>query len=85
MAQSDNNLALSDLLTKIESDRVACFCYNPVSPSFSNRYLIDSKWFKQWKKYVGFDSWDVYNMGNASFNPGPIDNSGLIKGNWAYM
>ncbi|XP_072026570.1 ubiquitin carboxyl-terminal hydrolase 4-like [Amphiura filiformis] len=42
-------------------------------------FLIDSKWFKQWKKYVGFDSWDAYNMGNSSFNPGPIDNSGLIK------
>ncbi|KAG9334935.1 hypothetical protein JZ751_006257 [Albula glossodonta] len=25
-------------------------------------YLIDSHWFKQWKKYVGFDSWDRYQM-----------------------
>ncbi|KAK7921856.1 hypothetical protein WMY93_008758 [Mugilogobius chulae] len=24
-------------------------------------YLIDSQWFKQWKKYVGFDSWDMFN------------------------
>eukprot|EP00057_Strongylocentrotus_purpuratus_P021281 XP_011675755.1 PREDICTED: ubiquitin carboxyl-terminal hydrolase 4 isoform X2 [Strongylocentrotus purpuratus] len=41
-------------------------------------YLVDSKWFKQWKKFVGFDSWDVYNMGNDASNPGPVDNSGLF-------
>ncbi|XP_033647195.1 ubiquitin carboxyl-terminal hydrolase 15-like [Asterias rubens] len=41
-------------------------------------YLLDSKWFKQWKKYVGYDSWDMYNLGNETSNPGPIDNSGLF-------
>uniref|UniRef100_A0A8C9PX49 Ubiquitin carboxyl-terminal hydrolase n=1 Tax=Spermophilus dauricus TaxID=99837 RepID=A0A8C9PX49_SPEDA len=46
--------------------------------SFS-RYLIDSRWFKQWKKYVGFDSWDMYNVGEHNLFPGPIDNSGLFS------
>ncbi|XP_055269795.1 ubiquitin carboxyl-terminal hydrolase 4 isoform X2 [Moschus berezovskii] len=41
-------------------------------------YLIDSRWFKQWKKYVGFDSWDMYNVGEHNLYPGPIDNSGLF-------
>uniref|UniRef100_H2L602 Ubiquitin carboxyl-terminal hydrolase n=1 Tax=Oryzias latipes TaxID=8090 RepID=H2L602_ORYLA len=42
-------------------------------------FLIDSRWFKQWKKYVGFDSWDMYNVGERSLYPGPIDNSGLFS------
>lgn len=42
---------------------------------------MDSRWFKQWKKYVGFDSWDKYQMGDQNVYPGPIDNSGLLKGN----
>ena len=42
--------------------------------------LIDTRWFKQWKKYVGFDSWDMYNVGENSLYPGPIDNSGLFSG-----
>ncbi|KAM9326758.1 ubiquitin carboxyl-terminal hydrolase 4 [Gastrophryne carolinensis] len=42
-------------------------------------YLVDSRWFKQWKKYVGFDSWDVYNVGDSSQFPGPVDNSGLFS------
>ncbi|XP_053233347.1 ubiquitin carboxyl-terminal hydrolase 4 isoform X1 [Podarcis raffonei] len=41
-------------------------------------FLIDSRWFKQWKKYVGFDSWDLYNVGEPNLFPGPIDNSGLF-------
>lgn len=48
-------------------------------PSFC-RFLIDSRWFKQWKKYVGFDSWDMYNVGEHSLYPGPVDNSGLFSG-----
>uniref|UniRef100_A0A8C9KB03 Ubiquitin carboxyl-terminal hydrolase n=1 Tax=Panthera tigris altaica TaxID=74533 RepID=A0A8C9KB03_PANTA len=44
-----------------------------------SRYLIDSRWFKQWKKYVGFDSWDMYNVGEHNLFPGPIDNSGLFS------
>uniref|UniRef100_A0A671NS42 Ubiquitin carboxyl-terminal hydrolase n=1 Tax=Sinocyclocheilus anshuiensis TaxID=1608454 RepID=A0A671NS42_9TELE len=42
-------------------------------------YLIDSRWFKQWKKYVGFDSWDLYNVGEHNLYPGLIDNSGLFS------
>ncbi|XP_028401307.1 ubiquitin carboxyl-terminal hydrolase 15-like [Dendronephthya gigantea] len=41
-------------------------------------YLVDSKWFKQWKKYVGYDSWDVDKAGTKTMYPGPIDNSGLF-------
>uniref|UniRef100_A0A8C3KYD7 Ubiquitin carboxyl-terminal hydrolase n=1 Tax=Calidris pygmaea TaxID=425635 RepID=A0A8C3KYD7_9CHAR len=41
-------------------------------------YLVDSRWFKQWKKYVGFDSWDMFGAGDPSVFPGPIDNSGLF-------
>ncbi|XP_048878468.1 ubiquitin carboxyl-terminal hydrolase 4 [Brienomyrus brachyistius] len=42
-------------------------------------FLVDNRWFKQWKKYVGFDSWDLYNVGESSLYPGPIDNSGLFS------
>lgn len=45
------------------------------------RYLVESHWFKQWKKYVGFDSWDKYQKGEQNVYPGPVDNSGLLKGN----
>ncbi|XP_033114245.1 tripartite motif-containing protein 45-like isoform X2 [Anneissia japonica] len=41
-------------------------------------YLVYSKWFKQWKKYVGYDSWDMYNVGMETAFPGPVDNSPLI-------
>ncbi|XP_049622696.1 ubiquitin carboxyl-terminal hydrolase 15-like [Suncus etruscus] len=42
-------------------------------------YLVASCWFKQWKKYVGFDNWDKYQMGDQNVYPGPIDNSVLLK------
>ncbi|XP_068109005.1 ubiquitin carboxyl-terminal hydrolase 4 [Hyperolius riggenbachi] len=42
-------------------------------------YLVDSRWFKQWKKYVGYDSWDMYNVGDTNLFPGPVDNSGLFS------
>ncbi|GAB1602017.1 ubiquitin carboxyl-terminal hydrolase 15-like [Argonauta hians] len=42
-------------------------------------YLVDTKWLKQWKKYVGFDSWDSFSVGDQSANPGPIDNKTLFK------
>lgn len=47
---------------------------------FPSRYLIDTRWFKQWKKFVGFDNWDSYNVGEESANPGPIDNAQLFSG-----
>ncbi|KAK2169554.1 hypothetical protein NP493_1186g00003 [Ridgeia piscesae] len=42
-------------------------------------YLIDAKWFKQWKKYVGFDAWDAGSVRDETVLPGPIDNSPLCK------
>lgn len=41
-------------------------------------YLVGSGWFKKWKKYVGFDSWDKYSTGDQAFYPGPVDNSELL-------
>ena len=63
--------------------------FSPPSPSSSSpspplllplRFLIDVKWLKQWKKYVGYDQWDQYHVGQVSANPGPIDNANLFKG-----
>uniref|UniRef100_A0A1X7UAN3 Protein kinase domain-containing protein n=1 Tax=Amphimedon queenslandica TaxID=400682 RepID=A0A1X7UAN3_AMPQE len=44
-------------------------------------YLVDQKWFKQWKEYTGFDSWDQHTAGEPSAHPGPIDNNDLFKDN----
>jgi len=60
----------------------ACRCADDVTSAVSHRYLVDSHWFKQWKKYVGFDSWDKYQMGEQSVYPGPVDNRGLLKGEY---
>ena len=45
-----------------------------------NRYLVDCHWFNQWKKFVGFDSWSQFGFGEQLNNPGPLDNSNLLKG-----
>ncbi|XP_022252353.1 ubiquitin carboxyl-terminal hydrolase 15-like isoform X3 [Limulus polyphemus] len=42
-------------------------------------YLIDSQWFKQWKKFVGYDDSDVSSVKEDEVHPGPIDNSALYK------
>ncbi|XP_062520293.1 ubiquitin carboxyl-terminal hydrolase 15-like [Corticium candelabrum] len=42
-------------------------------------YLVDVRWFKQWKLYVGYDYWNQYNAGQESAVPGPIDNTDLFK------
>ncbi|OQR71698.1 ubiquitin carboxyl-terminal hydrolase 4-like, partial [Tropilaelaps mercedesae] len=42
-------------------------------------YLLEHKWFKQWKKYVGYDTWEMSTVGAPTANPGPIDNSSLLK------
>uniref|UniRef100_A0A8B9PA23 Ubiquitin carboxyl-terminal hydrolase n=1 Tax=Apteryx owenii TaxID=8824 RepID=A0A8B9PA23_APTOW len=42
-------------------------------------YLVDSRWFKQWKKYVDFDNLDMFGVGEPSLFPGPVDNSGLFS------
>jgi ubiquitin carboxyl-terminal hydrolase 4/11/15 len=44
------------------------------------RYLVAAGWFKQWKKYVGFDQWNVESKGCSDAFPGPIDNSPLLQG-----
>ena len=44
------------------------------------RYLVDVRWMKQWKRYVGDDQEDQSQVGLDSANPGPIDNSNLFKG-----
>lgn len=40
-------------------------------------YLIDSKWFKQWQKYVNYENQNT--PVNSSDYPGPVDNSALFK------
>ena len=43
------------------------------------RYLIDTRWFKQLKKYLGLDlESGTASEGDASVHPGPIDNSPLF-------
>uniref|UniRef100_T1IWA2 Ubiquitin carboxyl-terminal hydrolase n=1 Tax=Strigamia maritima TaxID=126957 RepID=T1IWA2_STRMM len=42
-------------------------------------YLIDNRWIKQWKKYVGADFWDRNIVGEQGIHPGPIDNNPLFK------
>ena len=44
-------------------------------------YLIDTGWFKQWKKYVGYDSWDTSSVGDDTANPGKVNNQPLFKEN----
>ena len=44
------------------------------------RFLIDSRWFGQLKKYLGLDH-SVGAEGSASAHPGPIDNGPLFKEN----
>ena len=47
---------------------------------FMCRYLVDVRWMKQWKKFVGYDTWDRSQVGEDSANPGPIDNKSLLAG-----
>ena len=44
------------------------------------RYLLSVKWFRKWKKYVGFDPWNQQEVGVDCAYPGPIDNSDLFAG-----
>lgn len=97
MSSLDPFLSLFDILISLPvifNEMLVFKChikYSYVCQNYFNqfvlflRYLIDSRWFKQWKKYVGFDSWDMYNVGERSLYPGPIDNSGLFSGkNWNF-
>ena len=68
------------LAGRIDSDKVI---WNGTTPLFnigSSRYLVDARWFKQLKKYLGIDH-DISALGesNATNHPGPIDNGPLFK------
>ncbi len=49
---------------------------------FDHRYLIDTRWFKQWQRYVGYNI-RFQETGQKSGNPGPIDNSNLFMGKFS--
>ena len=42
------------------------------------RYLVDMRWWKQWKKFVRYDTGDQFGVGEEQNDPGPIDNSSLF-------
>ncbi|XP_048813987.1 ubiquitin carboxyl-terminal hydrolase 4 [Lagopus muta] len=42
-------------------------------------YLLSSRWFGLWKRYVGYDRWDVSGVGDPNLFPGPIDNACLLN------
>lgn len=46
------------------------------------RYLIDHKWFKQWKAYTGYHMEDK--AGDEMYKPGPVYNSTLLEGSDTY-
>ena len=49
------------------------------------RFLVDTRWFKQWKRYVGYDTLELKFAGKLNAHPGPIDNSSLLKCKWNFM
>ena len=53
-------------------------CMYVVMYGLFGRYLLDAKWFNQWKAYVGFDDWNTTSVGDQSANPGPVDNSFIV-------
>ena len=42
-------------------------------------FLVHIRWFKQWMRFVGDDSWDRASAGKEVARPGPIDNSNLLE------
>ena len=48
------------------------------------RFLVDMRWMKQWKRYVGYDQ-NQSSAGLDSAHPGPLDNAGLFKSELAGM
>ena len=42
-------------------------------------YLIGIRWYKQWKRYVGYDNWDKSNAGDEFIKPGAIDNTSFLN------
>ncbi|KAK3755857.1 hypothetical protein QZH41_014323 [Actinostola sp. cb2023] len=71
-----NSLLVPDLET--QKNEIGELLKNPLKKG-DTWYLIECHWLKQWKKYVGFDSWDVYGVGDQVNNPGPLDNTNLFK------
>ena len=57
---------------------LALLLHNKIYNLFA-RYLVDQRWLKQWKKYSGFESWDLRSAGKQEAHPGPIDNVNLFK------
>ena len=45
-----------------------------------DRFMVGVHWMKQWKQYVGYNSWDPTSSGQESANPGPLDNASLLEG-----
>ena len=45
-----------------------------------HRLLVDVRWMKQWKKYVGYDQWDQSYAGQEAAHPGPVYNAALLRG-----
>ena len=45
-----------------------------------SRYLVACSWFKRWKKFVGYDIQDQRGAADKRNNPGPVNNSPLLKG-----
>lgn len=74
-SQISSTVGLPQILTAVELKSSIVY-------TLTVRYLVDSKWFKQWKKYVGYESWELEKAGMESMNPGPIDNSGLFQGRY---
>ena len=36
------------------------------------------RWWEQWKKFVGYNKWDQFGVGEKLNDPGHIDNSSLF-------
>lgn len=51
----------------------------PICVLRTYRYLVDVAWMKQWKKYVGYDTFDQSLAGEESAYPGPMHNSNLFN------
>ncbi|XP_078494568.1 ubiquitin carboxyl-terminal hydrolase 15 [Ciona intestinalis] len=41
-------------------------------------YIIDRRWYDQWKKYVENDGYGWESKSNTNLNPGPIDNTDIF-------
>ena len=55
--------------------------YSPGVRTVCRRFLVDVKWMKKWKKYVGYEQTDRGGVGRRSPHPGPVDNVNLLSGN----